>query len=541
MNSNTSSAKYPIIFVTGIGQTWSTLKGSAGERWNILPSSKEALLSDLGVKDYLSILRLALNIISSYATGKNRIKSRCLKKVIASLFDCCIADESGKLPDKVDVRIYGSRSFDVLRRIDFKSGKVCDTDDSLLKRLYRDIPCTEISSVYGEENMYCFNYSPFTNLEQDAELLHTMIEEVLEDQKSKTGADKVILIPMSMGATVVTSYLDKYYTDSGPVGTNYISKVVSIVGAWDGSDGLADLLCMNTSQDFISKLYAMVGTKGAKILSRFNDDTIISILKTVIDAVVQSILVNTTSFSALIPSKRFDTVAKEIFSEENLKNNNRLSSVFERAKSYNKAQLNLQHRMMNLHRDYGIEFYFISGYNMGFGEGGGDFSFLQFTNSADSTNSDGVIQISSTAPGTAFVKARECFKSSEGRTLSPEGSIDASKCWFSNTSWYFEGQEHELGTNNTALKLAGDIALGKVKDVYDEKYPQFNKMRNIKGVYEALEKAEKIIKSDKTSFEESEKLSETVNKTHAMLARTLNDPEIDNKIVEDLLRAVDKF
>lgn len=541
MSNNTSSAKYPIIFVTGIGQTWSTLKGSKGERWNILPSSKEALLGDLKVNDYLSVLRLAAQLISTYVTGKNRIKSDNLKKVIASLFDCCIADENGRLPDKVDVRIYGSRSFDVLRKTDFNSGKICNTDDSLLKRLYRDIPCTEISSVYGEENMYCFNYSPFTNLEQDAELLHKMIEEVLEDQKSKTGADKVILIPMSMGATVVTSYLDKYYTDSGPIGTNYISKVISIVGAWDGSDGLADLLCMNTSHSFIDKLYSMVGTKGSKILSRFNSDTIMSILKTVVDSVVQSVLINTTSFSALIPSKRFETVSKEIFSEENLKKNHKLKSVFERAKNYNKAQLNLKRRMVNLHENHGVDFYFISGYNMGFGNAGGDFTFLQFTESSDSTNSDGVIQISSTAPGTAYVKAGDCFNDNEERTLSPEGSIDASKCWFSDTSWYFEGQEHELGTNNTALKLAGDIALGKVKNVYDERYPQFNKMRNIKGVYDALEKAERILISDRISSDDAEQIRNAVSKTREMLACTFNDPENDNKIIKELLCTVDKF
>lgn len=541
MSNNTSSAKYPIIFVTGIGQTWSTLKGSKGERWNILPSSKEALLGDLKITDYLSVFRLAAQLISTYVTGKNKIKSDRLNKVLSSLFDCCIADENGRLPDKVDVRIYGSRSFDVLRRVDFNSGKICDTDDSLLKRLYRDIPCTEISSVYGEENMYCFNYSPFTNLEQDAELLHTMIEEVLEDQKNKTGADKVILIPMSMGATVVTSYLDKYYSDSGPIGKNYISKVISIVGAWDGSDGLADLLCMNTSHNFIDKLYSIVGTKGAKILGRFNNDTIMSILKTVIDSVVQSVLINTTSFSALIPASRFDAVSKEIFSEEILKKNHKLQSVFERAKNYNKAQFNLQQRILNLHKYCGIDFYFISGYNMKFGNAGGDFTFLQFTESADSTNSDGVIQISSTAPGTAYVKAGDCFSDNKDRTLSPEGSIDSSKCWFCDTSWYFEGQEHELGTNNTALKLAGDIALGKVKNVYDERYPQFNKMRNIKGVYEAIEKAERILNSGNISSNDAELLTSAVSKTREMLVCTLNNPENDNKIIKELLCTVDKF
>ena len=541
MSVNTSSAKYPIIFVTGIGQTWSTLRGSNGERWNILPSSKEALLGDLGARDYLAVLRLASNLIATFITGKNRIKTHNMKRVISSLFDCCIADENGNLPDKVDVRIYGARSFDVLRRIDFNSGKVCDSDDSLLKRLYRDIPCTEISSVYGEENMYCFNYSPFTNLEQDAELLHMMIEDVIEDQKNKTGADKVILIPMSMGATVVTSYLDKYYTDDGPVGKNYISKVISIVGAWDGSDGLADLLSMSTAQDFISRLYDIAGDKGSKIIRRFSNDTILSILKTVIDAVVQSILINTTSFSALIPSKRFDSVAEEIFSEMNLKSNPKLKDIYKRAKSYNSAQINLKRRMTNLQRDCGIGFYFISGYNMDFGGGGGDFTFLQFTDSSDKTNSDGVIQISSTAPGTAFVKAGKRFENCEGRILSPEGSIDVSKCWFRDTSWYFEGQEHELGTNNTALRLAGDIALGRVKDVYNEKYPQFNKMRNIKGVYEALEKAESIINSDKHSCDETKQLREAVIKTRSMLECTLNNPENDNKIIKDLLCAVDKF
>ena len=60
----------------------------------------------------------------------------------------------------------------------------------------------------------------------------------------------VVLVPMSMGASVVTAYMDAYPT----VEENHIRRVVSIVGAWDGSDVVADLLtqqyCDNSADLF---------------------------------------------------------------------------------------------------------------------------------------------------------------------------------------------------------------------------------------------------------------------------------------------------
>lgn len=541
-------AKQPIVFVTGIGQTWSTLRGEPQERWNLFPGSKEVLLRGFTAADYLRAAGLGARALISAVSGRRLLRARDINRVLSPLFKYCIADENGRLSDEVDVRIYGARSFDKLADIDFATGQEKPgCPDSLLTRLYKDIPCRELAKLYGAENMYCFNYTTFSNIYDDADNLHEMIKAVIEDQRDKTGADKVVLVPMSMGATVVSAYLDKYYTDEGSRAVNYVSKVVSIVGAWDGSDGLADLLTMKTAADFDRRVAEMLGDKGARVLAHLKKDAVRELIKTAVDSFVETVILNTSTFTALIPRARYAEVSASLFTPKRMSTKKGIENVKRQADSYGEAQKNLKNRMYALRDKCGIGFYFISGYGMSFGAYGSDFSFLSLFESADKTNSDGVIQISSTAPGTAWVTAGSSFEPGymtanavcSDRThnhLSPEKSVDAASCWFPETSWYFHEQEHELGTNNTALRLAGDIALGRVESVDNESYPQFNKARNIKGVVENIETAQRLCASERLPENKKTALLTAAEQAQTMLDRTVNDPELDSISIQALSR-----
>ena len=530
----------PIVFVTGIGQTWSTLRDDTKHRWNLFPDDKEVLFRDYPKGGKRRLARLAAQAAVRCVTGLPVLRKKSIDTAMQDLFRWCTVDQSGKLPDRVEVRIYGARSFDKLAHVDFETGAYTDRfDASLLARIYKDIPCGSLADSFGAQNLYCFNYSTFSDIYADADALHRMLEEVIADQRDKTGAKKVILVPMSMGATVVSAYLDKYYTDTGSIGENLVEKVVSIVGAWDGSDGLADLLACNGGEGWRTRFYgdflpAMLGDKQwllHLLRKKATDDT----LRQLLDGALDNLLLNTSAFLALLPLARFDALAEKLFSPARMQRLPRIRAVRAEADAYHAAQQNLRHRLYAIRENCGVGFYFLCGYGMLFGNGGSDFDFLKLFDSAEKTNSDTVIQVSSTAPGTSFVKPGERFADSAGRRLSPDGSVDAATAWFPETSWYFAGQEHELGHNTTALKLAIDIALGKVADVHTPYYPQFNESRDVRPAMAALEKAQALLAAPQLSAEEKRTLAQRADAVETMLACTVNRRKEDDDTVHKLL------
>lgn len=545
MKNESRKATAPIVFVTGIGQTWSSLRHDPDHRWNLFPGDSEVLFYNYPKGGKRRIASFALRALQTALTGNDAVQKKHIDAVMQDLLRWCSVDDNGNLPEEVDVRIYGARSFEELSKVDFATGKPTDDESkSLLQRIYVDIPCRELAAEYGRENMYCFNYSTFSDLYADADKLHTMLQQVIEDQKDKTGAKQVILVPMSMGATVVSAYLDKYYTDDGCTGDNLVQKVISVVGAWDGSDGLADLLSCNGGADWDKKFYdtmlrdALDNDILYKCISLIDRKAVNGLLVKLVDGLLDNLLLNISTFMALIPKNRFAGLEQKLFGGNRSQTVRRYETVKTEAYRYHAAQCNLQNRMYSLRDKCGIQFYFIAGYNITFGGVKSDFGFLNLFDSADKTNSDSVIQIESTVPGTRWTKCGTTLTANTDSRLSPDQTIDAATAWFPDTSWYFEGQEHELGTNNTALKLIVSIATGDVADVNDPRFPQFNQSRDIRKAMKYLAKAEKELLDD-CSDEKKEKIRKAVADVHTMLECTINNRKEDDKKVDVLKELVD--
>ncbi|MBQ6264295.1 MAG: hypothetical protein IJK60_02470 [Clostridia bacterium] len=518
----------PVVFVTGIGQTWSTLNNSDGYSWNLVPQKKEIVFKDFNLKMYFKLAGVLLRGLVTLTSDSDFTKAEPVRDLFAALLSCCVVDENGNLPEKVNVRIYGARSFAELRNINLITGEKCsDFEKSMLRRIYHDIPCKELAEKIGEENLYCFNYSPFSDIYADADALHEMIKKIIAKHE---GCKKVVLVPMSMGASVVNAYIDKYYSDeSGAIDGNYISKIISIVGAWNGSDGLSDLITFNIGDDFTERLGTLINEKYAKHLSKFKEKQIEKVFASLIDGVVHSVILRNTSFMALVPKERYNEVVKKLFSGTKDK---QLLSVLEKSERYYKAQCNLINRLLSLRYKCSVGVYFICGYNKKFGQDSRDFDFLSLFKSAKSVNSDSVIQITSTAPGAWAVPFGEALKK-EGRYISPDRTVDVSGSPFRDTIWLFEGQYHEIGSNNTALRLAGDIVTGEVENI-DDIYPQFNKSRDISGVNELLQKAKQTDDMISLPLKKREAVKTAASNVIKMLDCVENNPEYDNAVIQAL-------
>ncbi len=527
--------EYPIVFVTGIGQSYSYLYETeedakadvkenstdrAKARWNLFCNDFSFAFKK--PRTYFDILTVAGGLIASAIVDYNVISKKAVDSLVSTLFTYNTVDEKGELPaNVVTPRCYYPVSQYTQEQRD---------------NFYRSIPCQEVIGDVGEDMLYCFNYSAFSFTFNNSDALNDFIDNYVLPQ---TGKDKVVLIPMSMGASVVSAYLHDYGTKGK------VSKVVSIVGAWQGSDVIADLIDLAYAENAPEKLYNGVvsdlvgepwGYLVNVILRIFPKSTLRSIIDELLNSVVENLVLKTPSLFGIVPADRYESIRKD-----RLEGNKDLAYIMEQTDRYYKVQTELKDTVMNLYNNYGVDFFYIAGYGLGFGEYSSDYEFFQFLASADVTNSDEIIEISSTATGATFVTkgtqfSQDYLSSHDSKYITPDKSVDLSTCLFPDRVWLFSKQKHELENNNTALKLAFDLALGRIDDVNDSAniYPQFNDSRDLKRLKRNyMADLDKWLESNTPTADQQKLIDENTEAVEKMMNSVVNDRQADDKVIEN--------
>ena len=546
-----------IVFVTGIGQSYSykfdesylddgafpsgTLQdyenyapliasGKYEARWNLLNNDFSSALSDRQTQK--SAAKIVTSLIASIVTRKSSLKQADVDTVVKGLFSVNILDENGNGAPSVVTPRYTCPVSEYPAVTD-ENGEIFSEAKS---RFYSSIPCAEIAEARLGENfedyLYCYNYCAFSNTDENVSGLKDFLDTAVRE--NKVGAKKVVLVPMSMGASVVSAYLAKYPL----VSDNHVRRVVSIVGCWNGSDLVTDLI----NKDYVSNsadlfyngvIGDLVGEPWGylvnMVLRIFPKAALRDLADKAVESIADNLILNTPSLMALVPSYDYESVRPLIKSDR----------VKAQTDVYYAAQSTLRERFSELEKQ-GVTFSFLSGYGLAYGEKTPDYKVFSFMKSAESTNSDEIINISSTAPGTSYVKPGTRFENESGRILSPDGSIDISTAYFKDSSWYFYGQKHELENNGAALSLAIDLALGQVKTVYDCDslsedgclYPQFNNAEDLKKLNRSYIPDMEAYLAEGGTLTEQQR--EIYDKALSVKYNTVNDPEADNDAVEAL-------
>ena len=546
-----------IVFVTGIGQSFSyrfdesyladgafpvgTLQdydnyapliasGKYEAKWNLLNNDFSSAFSDRATQK--SIAKVVASLIASIVTRRSSLTQSDVDTIIKSLFSVNILDENGNGDPSVVTPRYTCPVSDYPGVTD-ENGESFSEAKS---RFYSTIPCAEIAEAKlgsdYEDYLYCYNYCAFSNTDENVKGLKAFIDTAVSE--NKVGAKKVVLVTMSMGASVVSAYLAKYPL----VSDNHVRRVVSIVGCWNGSDLVTDLInkeyVSNSADLFYNGVIGeLVGEPWGYLVNMalriFPKAALRDLVDKAVESISKNLILNTPSLMALVPSYDYESVRPLITSER----------VKAQTDEYYAAQSTLKERLSALEKQ-GVTFSFISGYGLSYGEKTSDYKVFSFMKSAESTNSDEIINISSTAPGTSYVKPGTRFEDESGRVLSPDGSIDISTAYYPDSSWYFYGQKHELENNGAALRLAIDLALGKVKTVGDCDnmsedgclYPQFNNAEDLKKLNRSyIPDMEAYLASGKTLTEQQQAI---YDKALAVKYNTVNDPEKDEKAIEAL-------
>ena len=354
---------------------------------------------------------------------------------------------------------------------------------------YRMIPMKSVvDEIGGEDNLYFFTFPLISDPFISAANLNSYIQLV----KEQTGKDKVNIVTISLGGTILTAYLELYKN------TNYpdINKVLNVVSCLDGTDVMGDFYMRNFNiedefffQEFLPMVmtemngYATLGHLINVALKIFPRSVIEAILTAAVDGILDTLMLNCPQFWAMIPKDRYDDVIEKY---SFIKNDPEYSRLYATVEHFQQARLNLNDNLVKLNKQ-GALVHNVCGYNLDYSSQ--DYCFFAAMKSSLTTNSDAIIDIDSTSLGATYAKAGEVLSEEyiatrDPKYISPDGSLDISTCLFPDNVWFFQGQHHEVGRNDVVIKLIAKLASNQINSTADmpDKFPQFNGNRNTRNI-----------------------------------------------------------
>ncbi len=503
---------YPTIIIPGISQSISYVADENGEP--AVNKNGDELSGGLLILDssnlapvILKYLLVPLMSVLIKQNDNNKRFQKAVTKTISELFSIQKSDNNGN-------------PISNLKTVEYKSS-VEDMSQDDRDYFYRMIPMKHLTE--GITDATTGEYSTEPVLDADMLYLYAFpligdpmesargLDEYIQFVKEDTGAEKVNLVTVSLGGTILTAYMELFK------GTGYpdINRVVNVVSCLQGTDVMGDFFerkfKINDPEHpeyeefFFNEFLPMVMEQNADskalgylinvALKIFPKDVVYSLLTGAVDGIIDTLMLRCPQFWAMLPTDRFEDVkAKYSYLWEDSETYGELTAKID---AFQEARLNLVDNLKAFNTT-GDRVSNVAGYDLSYAEQ--DYNFFGAMRSSDVTNSDGIIDIDSTTLGATYAKAGT--KLSSGKRLSPDGSVDASTCAFPDNVWFFHEQYHEVGRNDVVLTLVGKIIVGEIKSVNDSAdFPQFNGNRNTRNLTRwKLGDAEKIISTyDKTT------------------------------------------
>lgn len=391
--------------------------------------------------------------------------------------------------------------------------------------VYRMVPMQRIVDIIGADHTYFYTFNLVGDPMQSAKELDEYIDMV----KKQTGHDKVDLLPVSLGGTILTAYLDAY-------GHKDINSIVGVVACLNGTDIVADMMArdFNISDEYLHHEYIPTilkesngrGTLGYLInciLHILPQAGFNALLTGAMSGLLDTMVLNCPQMWAMIPSYRYDALASRYLSAKPV-----LKAKTDR---FQQARLNLKQNILDAVAD-GVKVNFISGSGLAFGEE--MYTFFSIMSSSGKVNSDGIINLSSTALGTTgTVGGATIAKQAHDNPdypgysyISPDGTIDISTAVLPDNTWVFLKQYHEVGNNDVVLNLAKALLLGEIENVHSNpaKYPQYNYFCNTKTLRRwRINDGKEALKKTDLSEEDRAEIVAAIAQAEAVLEMTVAD------------------
>ena len=536
---------YPTVIIPGISQSISYLADENGDP--AVNANGEELSGGLLILDSTQILPVVINnlaaplatalITQSDADGKF---GEGVYNTVRQLFAIQSSDKTGK-------PINNLKTISYVKEDGVTPASVTDMSQDDRDYFYRMIPMTSIKDDVGEDNLYLYAFPLIGDPMESARGLDDYIQKIKADK----GVDKVNVVTISLGGTILTAYLELFKDTGYPD----INRVVNVVACLQGTDVMGDfyLRNWNLEDEFFFHEYIpmiMEETSGNAALGYliniaikiFPKQVIYSLLTSAVDGILDSLMLNCPQFWAMIPADRYDDAkAKYSFIWEDAE----YAELAPKLDAFHEAAVNLEDNFGKL-MDDGVLVQSVAGYGLDYSAQ--DYCFFAAMKSSLTTNSDAIIDIDSTTLGATYVPAGEILPDdvlfADDAIISPDGSIDISTCAFPKNVWLFEGQHHEVGRNDVVISLIGKLITGEIKTVDDmaDAYPQFNGNRNTKNITRwYLEEAEEVLFAEDQSMYAAEDIVElqaAYDEAKALLQNTICDSAEAEAVSDRLLNAL---
>lgn len=497
---------YPTIIVPGLGQS---------NVW-VLDENGDYVLDDEGNKTaafpaYVQIdeilKEVTLPLIASLVLQRDIGLSKAVANAIETCFGINASDADGKLTGNVVTEKYAY--------------SLADCSEYEKAQVYHHVPFDKYNVDYPEDHLYYFTYNSFGNHLELVEELYNYIQLV----KKQTGHDKINLVPLSQGGTLTSGLLEYY-----PNISEDLHKVIFVVPALDGSTIIGDVF--NDRISFLDADYLYNGFLGElgmldsetsrmiEVLLRIlPDEVFVSALSAACERLLKSVMTTSTNLWALCPSGDYPTAAEKYLSAPEMAEIKRQTDI------YYQTQLNCHTNIKELIAD-GVQVFCIAEY---------DCNMINVGTTWNTQNADYIIQLDSTAMGVYaanvgetlpedYVQQNTYCENPEHNHISPDRVVDASTGLLPDTTFYFDGQRHDLTAHNDIiLKLAISLlSCDEIEDVYSSpEFPQFNFGRDVRNIDLYIEQA-KGIETSALSAENAAELKAAIAEAEAVLSETVS-------------------
>ncbi len=512
-NAPAKETVYPTVIIPGISQSISYLADEDG--YMMYNSNGDELSGGLLILDTSTLpTQIGNNLVAplmrSLITQNDNdgaLRAACAKTV-SEVFSIQASNTDGEPEQNLQLISYMS--------------SVADMSEDDRDYFYRMIPMNTLTedtidvttgeviseAVIDDDNLYLYSFPLIEDPMKSAKGLDEYIQFVKED----SGMDKVNIVTISLGGTILTAYLELFKNTGYPD----VNRIVNVVSCLQGTDVMGDFYMRDFrigdeegNEFFFTEFLPMVmnemndsPTLGYIInvaLKIMPQEVVYSILSGAVDGIIDTLMLNCPQFWAMIPPDRFDDVKAKynfIWDTEHEEYGNQV--LANKIDAFHTASVNLVDNLKAFAAKDNRLVHSVAGYDLDYSSQ--DYCFFAAMSSSETTNSDAIIDIDSTTLGATYAKAGTVLEDdilfADNSRVSPDGSIDISTCAFPDNVWLFHGQHHEVGRNDVIITLIGKLITGDIKSVNDEKvnFPQFNGNRNTRNIRRwRLEEAEALL------------------------------------------------
>ena len=514
-------AFYPTIIIPGLGQSNVMVTDDNGEF--LLDKNGAKISAFPAYLDVGSMIRIAVfPLLASILTQKDVGLSAAFGKIIDTSFGINTSDNNGQNTGNVKTERY--------------LYPYSEFNDYEVESVNHHVPFELYPTELPKDHLYYFAYNSFGNHIDLVDELYEFIQMV----KAQTGHDKVNLVPLSQGSTFVSAMLEYY-----PQVADELHKIFFVVPALNGSIIIGDVF--NDRVNFLNRDYLYNGffdelglldeftARLIEIALRILPDEVV--MKTVQNGVkhlVEGVMTKSTAMWTLCPPEDYPSAAQKYLSSPERAN------IKAQTDKYYQVQLHHRDNIQKL-VDHGVQVFDVVEYN---------WPVINVCERWNTMNGDYIIHTTSTSMGATFANVGETLP--EGYVqqnthctdpthnhISPERIVDASTGLLPDTTFYFNGNRHDLTQHNDViLKLAMKmIADDEIRDVYSSPdFPQFLFGRNVSELLPLMKTAKEL---DRSGLSEQDKklLDDALTKAQSTLDNNLASGD-DLKACEAELRAI---